>query len=450
MLTTVILSVTFIILIILGGYFGGAETAFTAVNRIKMKALAEGGDRRAKAVLSIVDKFDLALTTLLIGNNITHIGAGAVSVALVLHLWDNGEGIFGNISQDTASFLYGTVIATVLVFLFAEMIPKSKANDRCDTLALRYAHSLRFLMKAFYPLSCFFGLISKTVSRLFAAAPEPTITEDELYDIIDTAQEEGVMDQAQGDLLRSALDFSGTTVGDVMTMREDLVCADINLSREELVRSLRQFNHSRIPVYEGTMDRLVGILNIRTFFKTYMKDPNFDIRRILTPPYIVSPTDLIEDLFPGMRQGKHYIAVVKQEDRVVGLVTIEDFLEEIVGEIWDEDDVVDHHFIRLGGNRFFVDTSLTLGEVYHRMKQRLPERRLANRPVLDWVLENFGRFPEADACFTYHNVEITVADIEDNVVDPESGRLDRVVFRILPEVTAQAPSSPKETEVGVC
>ena len=431
MLTPTILAlvIAFVILIIFGAYFGGAETAFTAVNLIKIRAMSENGDKRAKTVLYISDHFNQALTTLLIGNNITHIGAGAVATTLVLELWK--QGTLGNISEDTASFLYGTVIATFLVFLFAEMIPKSHANDRSETLALKYALSLRILMKVFFPLVFMFTAITKFVSKLFSGKEEPSITEDDLYDIIDTAEEEGVMDEKQSDMFRSALNLSDTFVSDVMTVRDDMVTVDVSMPNDRILAVVKGSNHSRIPVCDGSPEKIVGVLNIRDFLKAYMKNRSVRIRSVMKKPYFAKPDAKIEDIFSDMSKNGHYLAVVGEPGHVVGLATVEDFLEEIVGEIWDEDDVVDKNFIKLGGNRFLVSTELTLGDAFRRMKLRLPDRGLAQTKIYDWVMAGFGHFPKEDETFLYHSLEVSVESLEDNVIDKESGRLDKVVFRLL-------------------
>lgn len=427
--TIIALAVSFVILIIFGSYFGGAETAFTAVNLIKIKAMAENGDKRAKTVLYITDNFNQALSTLLIGNNITHIGAGAVATSLVLELWK--QGALGNISEDTASFLYGTVIATFLVFLFAEMIPKSHANDRSETLALKYAFSLRILMKVFFPLVVMFTAITKFVSKLFAGKNEPSITEDDLYDIIDTAEEEGVMDEKQSDMFRSALDLSDTFVSDVMTVKNDMVTVDVSMSNEKILEVVKGSNHSRIPVCNGSPEKVIGILNIRDFLKAYMKNHNVRIRSVMKKPYFAKPDEKIETVFSDMSKNGHYLAIVGDAQNAVGIATVEDFLEEIVGEIWDEDDVVDKNFIKLGGNRFLISTELTLGEAFRRMKLRLPDRALSQTKIYDWVLQNFGHFPEEEESFRYHSLEVSVESLEDNVIDKESERLDKVVFHLL-------------------
>lgn len=436
MLTSAILLAVFLLLIVCGGYFGAAETAFTAMNEIKIKALAEEGDKRAKSALYIADNFDRALATILIGNNITHIGAGAVATTFVLNLWR--EGVFGTISEDTASFLWGTVVSTFAVFLFAEMIPKAHANDRSETLALRYAGSLRVLMKVFYPLAVMFGHISSFVSKLFKAKEAPTMTEEELYDIIDIAEEEGVVDEERSDIMRSAIEFTDTSVSEVMTMRSDIFCVDVGLSAAEIAETVKNSNHSRIPAFRGSPDNIVGILNIRAFLRSYLKNPNLNVRKNLTAPYFVSPDEKISDVFYKMSKNKKSIAIVGKVGEVLGLVTIEDFVEEIVGEIFDEDDVVDENFMKLGGNRFLVNTEISVGEAMRRMGLRVTDKKLNYKKLSDFISENLGHYPEEDESFVFGNLEFIAEDIENNVIDPENQRIDKVVIRIVPKTEAKA------------
>ncbi|MBQ3638202.1 MAG: DUF21 domain-containing protein, partial [Clostridia bacterium] len=224
----------FVVFVILGAYFGGAESAFSAMNRIRVKSKADDGNRRAKNAVFISANFDRALTTLLIGNNLTHIAAASIATVIATRL-------FG--ASDRVTFVC-TVVTTLVIFLFSEMIPKAFANDRSESAALFAAGSLRALMKLLAPLAAVFGFVSsvftKLSDRFFPREEEPSVTEEELYDIIDTIEEEGVMDEEQGDLIKSALDFSGTRAADVMTMREDITAADAGLPNEELLAVLRE------------------------------------------------------------------------------------------------------------------------------------------------------------------------------------------------------------------
>lgn len=415
------LVIIFVILVIFAGYFGSAETAFSAMNKIRIKNMAEEGNKKAKKAIFISNNFDTALTTLLIGGNIAHIGASSVATVIALRLYE--KSLEGTVDKGTVTVLC-TVITTIIVFLFGEMIPKSLANDRSDTLAVLYAGSLRLLMKIFTPLNLLFGGITKLFNKLFSSEPAPSITEDELYDIIDTIEEEGVVDGEQGDLLKSALDFSGITAADVMTMRSDISAIDIGMTNDKIIEFIKNTNHSRIPVYSGDIDHIVGMLLIRNFLKAYRRNPRINLRSLISEPFFVSANENIDDLLSVMRQHKITVAIVRDEDnRTLGIVTIEDFLEELVGEIWDEDDVYDEKFINLGGNRYQIDARMTVGSALSRMGCICKDKRLAAKPILAWVFETFGRFPEEEESFRYGLIEVTVDTVEDN-------KVTKVVFKL--------------------
>ncbi len=400
----------FVLFVVGGGYFGGAESAFSAMNKIRIKSKADNGDKKAKNAIYVANNFEKALTTLLIGNNITHIAAASVATLICSRLFN---------MTDTVTWIC-TFATTFIVFLFSEMIPKSFANDRSESTALAFSSSLRFLMKALYPFAVFFEWISnlfmKLISRFIKQEAQPSITEEELYEIIDTIEEEGVVNEEQGDLMKSALEFSGISAKDVMTMREDIFSIDASLPNDVLLSLIRSSVHTRIPVYEGDLNNVIGIIQIRTFIKAYLKDQNVDIRTLVMPAYKVNPDAMIEDLLTEMRQHKFYLGVVSKNGQTLGLVTIEDFLEELVGEIWDEDDVVDTDFVKLGGNRTQVNTHLKMGEIYKRLGLNLRRDQDFDRPVLSIVIEHFGRIPEEEESFIYRNMEITVDVVERNLV----------------------------------
>ncbi|MDD6260241.1 MAG: hemolysin family protein [Clostridiales bacterium] len=428
----------FVIFVVLGGYFACAESAFSAMNKIRIKNLADNGNRKAKNAMYVANNFDRALTTLLIGINITHIAAASVSTLYVTR-------IFGD-NMSEAATLACTFITTGIVFLFSEMIPKSFANDRPDTVALLTASSMIFMMKVFYPLAKVFGIISSFFSRLFKHEETPSITEEELYEIIDTAEEQGVMNEEQSDMLKSALDFDETCARDVMTMRDDIQYIDVSLSNREIIDRIKSIPHSRILVCDGTLDNVVGVLPIRKFLRAYIRDKKVNIRSVLLKPHFVKSTDNIDDLLDAMRQHKIYLGIVRDENNsVCGIVTIEDFLEELVGEIWDEEDVVEEDFIKLGGNRFLVSPSLSLGDVLERMAVDIPSDagRAATQPVGVWVQERFGRLPEEEESFIYGNIEVIVDEVSET-------RVTKLVFRILDEsFTSDENTDPEKPEVNV-
>ena len=424
------LTLLFVIFVIAGGFFGAAESGFSAMNKIRIKAKAEDGNRRAKRAMYVDAHFDNALTTLLVGGNIAHIASAAIATVIATRLFGETE---------TVTVLT-TVITTLIVFLFSEMIPKSFANDRSETAALSFGWLVIFFMRLFYPLVLLLSLLSKGFTRLMEKIVKvdktPSITEDELYDIIDTIEEEGVVNEEQSDMLKSALDFSETYAKDVMTMRADICAVDVALPASGVLDVIKKTTHSRLPVYEGDLDHIIGTLPIRTFIREYRKDPGVDLRSLLIPPFRVSPDAKIDDLLSEMRQYKFYLAIVADEEgHTQGLITIEDFLEELVGEIWDEDDVVDNNFVKLGGNRFRVNPRMTLGDISNRIGTKPTDPRSAARPLLSILLEHFGHIPEEEESFTLGDLEIRVEAVEEN-------RVTSVDIHLLsPETTPEEPEN---------
>ncbi len=420
--------IVFIICVLGGAYFAATESSFSAVNKIKIKALADDGNKRAQGVMYILNKFDKALTTLLLGNNVTKIAGAAVFTIIATDIFSEK---FGKSQAFLDSFGFSmicSVMSTVIIFLFSEMIPKSFANDRSESVSLFFQGSLRFLMKILKPFSVFFGLITDFASKLFSKKEaEPSITEDELTEIIDTAEEEGIVDEEQSDMLKSALEFAKTTVGDIMTMEKDIDFLRINASPEEILDVIRNTNYSRLPVKAENSDRVIGILRIRTYLIEYRRNPKVKLRNLIKPPYLVRKDAKIDDLLTVMRQHKLQIAMVLDDKKkVVGLVTIEDILEELVGEIFDEEDIVDQNFHTLGGNKYLVNTHMLVANVYDRMGLGQAPRKIAAKPLLSFILETLGHLPQEDESFLYGNLEFTAETIVD-------GRITEVIIHILDE-----------------
>ena len=433
--------IIFALCVIGGAYFAATESSFSAINKIKVKTLAEDGHRRAKGVMFILNKFDKALTTLLIGNNVTKIAGAAVFTIIVTDIFEKGFGYDEEFLNSFAFSMLCSIMSTVIIFLFSEMIPKSFANDRSETVSLFFQGSLRLLMKLLTPFSALFGLISKLLDKKEA---EPSITEDELTEIIDTAEEEGIVNEEQGDMLKSALEFAKTTVGDIMTMEKDVDYLRINYSTEQILEAIKNTNFSRLPVKAASSDRVIGIVRIRAFLSEHRRNPNVSLRAVMTRPYIVRQSAKIDDLLNDMRQHKRQLAIVQDEHKnMVGLVTIEDILEELVGEIFDEEDVVDQNFQALGGNKYKINTHMIMAAVYEKMGLERAPRGIAAKPMLSFMLEVLGHLPAEDESFLYGNLEITVETVE-------NGRVTEVIVHILDEeALAERQASERSEEVGV-
>ena len=413
-----LLLIVFVALVSCSGYFSGAESAYTTLNKIRIKSQADEGNRKAKRALYITNHFERALTTILVGNNIVNIAAASVATVIAAQLLGGSR-----LDEDTINIIC-TVYVTVVVFTFGEMIPKSLAGDRSESIGLLFALPLRLLMKLFTPIVALFSFLNKQVAKVFKPEEEPLITEDELYDIIDTIEEEGIVDEEQSDMLKSALEFSGTTAADVMTVRQDIVFVDVSMSNEQVKDVIMHTTHSRLPVCNGSPDNIVGTLPIRAFLKEYLKNPELELRSLLIPAFFVKSTANIDDLLTIMRQHRYYLAVVIDDKAsTIGIVTIEDFLEELVGEIWDEDDVVDPDFIKLGGNYFRVTSRMTVGEAFSRIGLPAPAPSVAQKPLISFILDTLGRMPEEEERFDFQDVEIIADEVKD-------GRLTQVVIHI--------------------
>ena len=432
--------IIFIICVIGGAYFAATESAFSAVNKIKIKALADDGKKSAKGVLAILNNFERALTTLLIGNNVTKIAGAAVFTILATDIF----AAFGKDETYLESFEFSiicSVLSTVVIFLFSEMIPKSFANDRSQTVSLFFQGSLRFLMKLFFPIAAFFNLISETVKKLFSKGEaEPSITEDELTEIIETAEEEGVVDEEQSDMLKSALEFTKTTVDEIMTMERDMNVISVNATPDDVLPLILNTVHSRLPVRAANSDRIVGILRVRTYLKEYRKNQRVNIKSIMTTPYIVRENAKIDDLLTHMRQHKIQMAIVQDDKKkVVGLVTIEDILEELVGEIYDEEDIVDKNFCTLGGNKYVINTRMLVRDAYERMGIGTAPKHIAGKPLLSIMLEKLGRLPREDEEFLYEGMVISPKTVVD-------GKPTEVLVHILDEDELAEYTSEKSGE----
>ena len=419
----------FVLCVVGGAYFAATESSFSAVNKIKIKALADEGNKKARGVMFVLNKFDRALTTLLLGNNVTKIAGAAVFTMIATEIFSKHLGKSEAFLESFAFSVICSVMSTVVIFLFSEMIPKSFANDRSETVSLITAGSLKLLMKILRPFSAFFGLISNLATKLFSKKEaEPSITEDELTEIIETAEEEGVVDEEQSDMLQAALEFAKTTAGDIMTMEKDIEFIRINATSEEILDAIRNTIHSRLLVKAENSERVVGILRTRTYLLEHKRNPNVKLRSVMTPPYRVYKGAKIDALLNDMREHKLQVAVVlDDEKKVVGLVTIEDILEELVGEIFDEEDIVDQNFQALGGNKYMINTHMLVSAAYENMGLGQAPRKIATKPLLSFMLETLGHIPGEEESFIYDNkMEITTKTVVD-------GRVTEVIVHILDE-----------------
>jgi len=413
--------IIYVFLLFCAAYFAAAESSFSAMNRVRVQLMADEGNKKAKKAMAISDKFDRAITTLLIGTNIAHIGCASLSTVIALDLW-------GSVYGEGTVATYSTIVTTIIVFLCSELIPKSFAKANAEKLACALSGSFSVIMRLLAPVAIFFQAISKLFTMLFPAKEEPTYSEEELVSLIETVEEEGVIDEESSEILQSAIEFSSTTVKDVMTVRDDIFAINVHTPIEEIKELITETNFTRVPVYDGTIDRIIGIMNVRTFLKSYINKGKFNIRTILTKPCPATADSPIDELFDKMRANKIYMAVIRDENRnTLGIATIEDFLEEIVGEIFDEDDEVNDSFIKLGGFNYEVSGKMNVGEAFMLLRHRTKKPSVMAKNVQTWVVEVLGHTPEEEEVFVYEDaLEVRIVEIEDgNVTRVEVKQLVR-------------------------
>ena len=395
-----------IALVLCAAYFGVAETAFASASRNKLKTAADRGDPKAQKALDVLDNFDRAITTILIGTNIVHIATASIVTVAVTRRW--------GLSAVSVS----TILTTLVVFFAGEMLPKSIAKKYPERFSKATAGSLLTLMTLLYPISAALTWIGQTAARLTKGDAEISVTEDELYDIIEDMTEEGTLDEEQGDLISSALQFGDVTVESVLTPRVDLVAIDIADSLEEILSCIKSTNHSRLPVYEGSVDNIIGVLQIRRFIKAYLHEGSaLDIRPLLDEVFFVHQSSKIDELLPVMSKRRLNMAIVTDNyGGTLGLVTVEDILEELVGEIWDEDDVVEEAVVDLPDGSVEADADESVSDVFEHMAFEDPEEdeELVNTLMGEWAYEQFTAIPRPGDSFRYHDLVVTVSKMEHN------------------------------------
>ena len=410
-----------LLLLFAAAFFAVTETAFASSSRTRIKIADDHGNTRAKEALYVLDNFDLAISTLLICTNIVHIAAASVVTLAVTRRW--------GLSAVSVS----TLITTIVVFFAGEMLPKSLGKKYPEPVALFTAPILCFFMKFFSPVSRLLTAIGQAAAGKSAGDEQVSVTEDELYDIIEDMTEEGSLDEEQGELISSALQFGEVTVENILTPRVDLVSVNVNMGHAEILETVRNCTHSRLPVYEGSIDNIIGVLQIRKYIKAYLRQGDaLNIRPLLDEVFFVHQSTNIDELLPLMSRRKLNIAVVTDNyGGTLGIVTVEDILEELVGEIWDEDDVVEESTVEVSEGVYLVDADESVSDLFDTLGYEDPEQdeELINTLMGEWAYEQFPSIPKAGDSFVYHQIHVTVKTMVHN-------RIMKLQVTILPEENA--------------
>jgi CBS domain containing-hemolysin-like protein len=390
-----------LVFIAFSAYFSASEIAFASANKMRLKRSAEIGSKKAKLAYFIYEHYETALTTILIGNNLVNIASSSLATVIAIQLWgDAGAGAAAG-------------IMTILILTFGEILPKIIAKEHAEGFSLATAPFLRFLMFITFPVVFFLGKLLYAINRLFGIPEQsPSVTEDDLYSIIETVEDEGIIDEERSDLLQSALDFSEISAQEIITPRVDMVSVDVEDDMDTILDIAVHSRFSRIPVYEDSIDNIIGILYLNHFFKKIVETKEFSIRTLLMDVCFIHKSMKLPSVLAELKRRKMHMAVVTDEyGGTLGVLTMEDVLEQLVGEIWDESDEVEVYFKTIDEKTVEVDADISIYDFLEYFE--IDERDFDSdyTTVGGWVIDMLNGFPEAQASFQFQHLKVWVQDI---------------------------------------
>jgi len=382
------------VLILLSAFFSATETAFSTFNRIRMKNLLANGNKRAKLALELADDYDRLLSTILVGNNIVNIASASIATALfVVYFGDLGISI-------------STAVMTLLVLIFGEITPKSLAKEAPESFAMFAAPLLKFFTLILVPLTFFFSIWKKLLNKVFKVRDDRSITEEELIIMVEEATQDGDIEQHEGDLIRNAIEFNDLDVSDVLTPRTELTVISTSNTIKEVHDMFAESGYSRLPVYDGSIDNIIGVLHLKDFFARQSDV----ITDYLKPVIHTTDNSKISKLLPQLQEQKCHLAVVYDEyGGTMGIVTLEDIIEEIVGEIWDEHDEIINDFEEVEDDIYIVNGSASVEKLFKLLDLDHDSNSIT---VNGWITKEIGRWPTIGDEITLDHVHAQVIEVE--------------------------------------
>lgn len=381
-------------LILMSGFFSATETAFSTLNKIRLKTMVSNGDKMAKRVLELAEDYDKLLSTILIGNNIVNIGSASLATLLFVQS-------FGD-----AGVTISTIVMTILVLIFGEISPKSLAKEAPEHFAMFAAPFIQALIIVFAPMNLFFALWKKMLSNFVKIKDARGITEEELITMVEEATSDGEIEQHEGDLIRNAIEFNDLDVSDVLTPRMELIAVSMDDSIETIHETFTESGYSRLPVYRDSIDTIIGVIHLKDFFLRKSDNP----KQFIKPVYHTTDSVKISKLLHQLQEQKSHLAVVSDEyGGTVGIVTLEDIVEELVGEIWDEHDEVIMDIEEVEENVFLVYGRASLDKLFRTVNV---DHETDIATVNGWVTRQLGHWPQKGDRFFFQNLEVEVMIVE--------------------------------------
>ena len=418
-MTILSVSIGIVLCLVGSAFFSASEMAYSSCSSLRLENLEEEGSRRAKVARYITEHFDSALSTILIGNNLVNIASSSLASVLMILMLGSEEG---------ARYAWvSTAVMTILVIIFGETIPKITAKKNANRFALGFSYLTRVLMAVLSPLVWLVVSIIHLLTLPIKGTQgndDQDAAVEELQSIIETAEDEEVLDEERSELLRSAIDFSEIMASEAMTARVDIEAIDIDDSLEDIMKTVDLSPYSRLPVFQDSIDNIIGVLYLNRFLKAMTEDPQVNIRSLLMPPVYVYKTMKLPDVLNRLRKEKQHLAIVSDEyGGTLGVLSMEDVLEQIVGEIWDETDTVEQEVVQRGENEFEVDGDMVISDFLELAEIREEDFEAESETLGGWTVEMFGEFPQVGDSFQYQNMRITVLAMDGR-------RVERVLIKI--------------------
>lgn len=394
-----------IILILLSGCFSATETAFTSANKVRLKYMANNGDKKAEKTLALAEDYNSLLSTILVGNNIVNITASSIATVLFVDLLKNNGA------------LVSTVVMTVIILIFGEITPKTVAKTQPEKFAMFFTPFISVLVVILKPLTLLFNGISALVSKLFKSEESEDFNSEEFITMVEEAQEGGNLDEDEADIITNAIEFNDQEVGKVFTPRVDVIACDIKDPEEEIDKKFRESGFSRMPIYDETIDNVIGVLHEKDFYYHYYKDSSTSLEQILSKPVYTTENIKISDLLKELQTVKSHMAIVIDEyGGTAGIITMEDVLEEIVGEIYDEHDEVIEYFKKVNDDTYLVNCDADIEDMFEYF-DITPDEEYEFNTVSGWVIHNLEKIPDKGDNFVYKNLNVTVTDADEKTVN---------------------------------
>ncbi|MBR5518055.1 MAG: HlyC/CorC family transporter [Clostridia bacterium] len=387
------------ILVLMSAYFSATETAFSSLNKTRLKTLAEDGNKRAALTLKLAENYDKLISTILIGNNIVNICLASLGTIFFIHI----------IHDENLGTTLSTVVITVVVLIFGEITPKSIAKDMPEKFAMFSTPFINLLIIILTPINFVFSMWKKLISKILKVEENEKMSQEELLMFVDEVEQEGTIDEDEGDLIRNVIEFTETQAEDILTHRVDLEAVPMDADKEEISKKFQDTQFSRLLVYEESIDNIIGFILQKDFY-TVDGITKTSVKKLVKPVIFTQKTEMVNDLLKKLQVNKTHIAVVLDEyGGTLGIVTMEDILEELVGEIWDEHDEVVEDFQKLDEDKYRVDCSVNAEDFFEYFEI---ETETENVSLGGWVMEQLDKIPEKGDKFTFEELDITVIETD--------------------------------------